>query len=84
VIEASQLMLARLDQPSAQPGVAPTVPLTMSAGAIGGTLPEIERRLIQKALEAARWNVSKAARDLGVSRDTLRYRMEKFSLRAPE
>ena len=84
VIEAPQLMLARLDQPSAQPGVAPAVPLTMSAGAIGGTLPEIERRLIQKALDAARWNVSKAARDLGVSRDTLRYRMEKFALKAPE
>lgn len=45
------------------------------------TLEEAERLLIQHALEAAAGNVSEAARRLGVSRMTLRYRMEKHGLR---
>lgn len=45
------------------------------------TLPEFERRLLAEALEANRWNVTKAARQLGVSRDTLRYRMQKFGIK---
>jgi transcriptional regulator with PAS, ATPase and Fis domain len=41
------------------------------------TLEEAERRLIREALERSGGNQSKAARELGVSRDTLRYRMKK-------
>jgi transcriptional regulator of acetoin/glycerol metabolism len=33
-----------------------------------------------RALDACHWNVSQAARVLGVTRDTLRYRMEKHNL----
>ncbi len=47
----------------------------------GMTLADIERQLLLKALRSSRWNVSKAARDLGLSRDTMRYRIEKFQLR---
>jgi two-component system, NtrC family, response regulator AtoC len=47
-----------------------------------GSLPEIERRALLQALESNAWNVSRAARVLGISRDTLRYRMEKFDLGA--
>ncbi|MBS1159552.1 MAG: two-component, sigma-54 specific, transcriptional regulator, Fis family [Proteobacteria bacterium] len=43
-------------------------------------LDEVERDLIVKALDAESWNVTKAARLLGISRDTLRYRMEKHQL----
>ncbi len=39
------------------------------------TLPEMERDLIERALERTGGNVSRAARDLGISRDTLRYRL---------
>lgn len=45
------------------------------------SLPETERRLLQSALERNRWNVTQAARALGISRDTLRYRIDKFGLR---
>ena len=34
-------------------------------------------------LTLAGWNVTRAARLLGLTRDTLRYRMEKFSLAPP-
>jgi two-component system, NtrC family, response regulator AtoC len=46
------------------------------------SLPDVERRLLLDALQRNRWNVTQAARALGISRDTLRYRIEKFGLRA--
>jgi two-component system, NtrC family, response regulator AtoC len=49
----------------------------------GMKLNEVERGLLLQALEQSGWNVSKAARLLGLSRDTLRYRMEKFNLKVP-
>jgi DNA-binding NtrC family response regulator len=61
-------------------------PLGMSrdrgASALPGVmLNDVERELIVSALCEANGNVTLAARKLGVSRDTLRYRMEKHSLR---
>lgn len=44
------------------------------------TLEEIELRTLRAALEATGGNQVRAARLLGVSRDTLRYRMKKFGL----
>jgi len=44
------------------------------------TLPEVERDLIQRTLHEVDGNVSKAARRLGISRDRLRYRIEKYKL----
>ncbi|WP_234414072.1 sigma-54 dependent transcriptional regulator [Ideonella sp. A 288] len=44
-------------------------------------LERTERRLIQQALSRTNDNVTQAARLLGVSRDTLRYRLERLSLR---
>ena len=46
-----------------------------------GTLAETERAMIIGALRQHNGNVSLAARTLGISRDTLRYRMDKHSLR---
>ncbi len=44
----------------------------------GLNLPEVERQLILSALETAGHNKTQAARLLGISRDTLRYRLEKL------
>jgi transcriptional regulator with PAS, ATPase and Fis domain len=46
----------------------------------GIILEDVERQLIISALRQAGGNKSKAARLLGLSRDTLRYRLEKFQL----
>jgi DNA-binding NtrC family response regulator len=46
----------------------------------GNSLEAAERTLIGHALAQARGNVSHAAKLLGVSRDTLRYRMEKHGI----
>jgi transcriptional regulator of acetoin/glycerol metabolism len=39
--------------------------------------------MLVAALDRTLWNVSRAAAMLGISRDTLRYRMGKFGLRRP-
>jgi len=39
-----------------------------------------ERAMIVKALKENRWNQSKAARALGISRDNLRYRVKKYDI----
>jgi DNA-binding NtrC family response regulator len=48
--------------------------------ATGLVLSELEKSLIQQALERTAGNRSRAARLLGISRDTLLYRLRKFSL----
>jgi len=47
----------------------------------GLTLRDVEVKALQSALTQTGGNVSRAATRLGVTRDTLRYRMEKFGLR---
>ncbi|OEU61977.1 MAG: hypothetical protein BBJ57_09210 [Desulfobacterales bacterium PC51MH44] len=46
----------------------------------GIILEDVERRLIISAMQQAKDNKSKAARLLGLTRDTLRYRLEKYNL----
>jgi len=48
-----------------------------------GTLEATERQLMRQALESNGWNVSLAARRLGVSREVLRYRMRKYGIVPP-
>ncbi len=48
---------------------------------LGGiTLEQVEKKLIKQALQRFSGNQSKAARCLGMSRDTIRYRIKKFGL----
>jgi DNA-binding NtrC family response regulator len=46
-------------------------------------LGEVERELLMQALNRTGWNVTRAAQLLGISRDTLRYRMEKYHVKPP-
>ncbi len=49
----------------------------------GIDLDQVERRLVELALAKAEWNVTRAAKLLGLTRDTMRYRIEKFGLVPP-
>jgi signal transduction histidine kinase len=49
----------------------------------GLVLEEVEKALIVKALARAQGNTTQAARLLGISRNTLRYRLEKYKLSPP-
>jgi DNA-binding NtrC family response regulator len=44
------------------------------------SLVAVEREHLLRALQASHWNVTQAARSLEISRDTLRYRMERHGL----
>ena len=66
--------------PGAGSGFVPSMPAPL--GSPEGTLQEVERRTLSTALERNGWNVTRAARELGISRDTLRYRMEKHGLQS--
>jgi DNA-binding protein Fis len=47
----------------------------------GLSLGETEKAMLARALEKFSGNQTQAARALGISRDTLRYRMKKYRLR---
>ena len=44
-------------------------------------LEEVEKTLLVRALEQSGGNQTQAARKLGITRDTLRYRMKKHNLK---
>jgi DNA-binding NtrC family response regulator len=60
-----------------------TTPSTAPRDASVRHLDEVEREALGKALESSGWNVTRAARKLGITRDALRYRIAKHGLSAP-
>lgn len=50
------------------------------ADSCDSALDHSEARLIVEALQKSNWNISRTARTLGISRDTLRYRIKKHNL----
>ena len=82
VVSVDHLGLSR--EPRMAPVVvAPdgTVQVDFTSGPI--VLENVERTLILEALRASGWNRARAAELLGISRETLRYRLEKFDLKPP-
>lgn len=70
LIESSQLMLQ--SAPTSETESASLDKLSQM------TLEQVEKLLIEKALERSAGNVSRAARELGLTRMAMRYRMEKY------
>jgi DNA-binding NtrC family response regulator len=71
------LAAADLALPAQRP--MPASPRT-STPPVGASLESVEREHLMQALHASNWNVTQAARTLDISRDTLRYRMERHGL----
>ena len=67
--------------------VLTAAPGELSAGiglpSSGINLEALERSLVVQALERAGWNQTRAASLLGLNRDQIRYRVEKFGLEKP-
>ncbi len=55
-----------------------------SGSAASSPLVEQEKRMILEALNEAEWNQSLAARQLRISRDTLRYRIKKYGIQTSQ
>jgi DNA-binding NtrC family response regulator/tetratricopeptide (TPR) repeat protein len=67
------------------PGESPVLaeaPARPSPASLATVVDSAERAHLQEALEATGWNVTRAAARLGISRNTIRYRIEKHGLRA--
>ena len=74
------LALANGATPAGRVAVAPGGEIRIELDDSGVSLEAIERALLVAALAKTGGNQSAAARLLGVSRDTLRYRNEKYGL----
>jgi DNA-binding NtrC family response regulator len=75
-LESRWLQLMAVEQPGASDdGDAIRFPLDGSV-----TLDEMERRMIDEALRRERGNVTRAAARLGISRQTMRYRVDKHHI----
>jgi len=55
-------------------------PTAVGAGNERNKLASMERLLLVEALEKCGWNASEAARKLGITRNTIRYRIQKYDL----
>lgn len=60
------------------PGSPATGSSTVTVPPEGLDIEEVEKELIRQALEQTKWNQTRAARLLKLTRDALRYRMQKF------
>jgi len=74
-----------LSTPAPAPETAPREPTPAAAGAAalpaaGMDLEQWERSIIEQALRESEGNQTRAAQRLGISRDTLRYRLKKFGI----
>jgi len=89
-IQASNLQIAAdparppllaLEQSASADDSSAPVAMPAQSGPFEVSLEEAEKNLVKKALERAGGNQTRAAVLLGVTRDTLRYKMKKFNLR---
>jgi DNA-binding NtrC family response regulator len=61
-----------------------TTTKAISVEKMSTTVSDDNQALLKKTLEKTGWNVSKSAKLLGLSRDMMRYRIEKYGLNAPQ
>ena len=76
LVEGTRLTLDNFPMLTSRRGVADSVQLPPA----GTNLEQLERALVIQALERTNWNQTQAASLLGLNRDQIRYRIEKFGL----
>jgi DNA-binding NtrC family response regulator len=69
-----------LPQGARPPAAGQSFAAQATAGVTGQSLEDHEKKLVMEALSQAAGNQSKAARQLHIGRDALRYKMKKFGL----
>jgi DNA-binding NtrC family response regulator len=82
VLLAEGPWLAREELRLAAPAPASGTPDLLQLPAEGLDFEELERRLVQQALERTGGSKTRAAKLLGMPRDWLRYRMEKYGVKS--
>lgn len=82
-LHADQLSEYLPQRAAVAPAFAPAGLREIAPSAKSMSLWDEEKRMIVEALNANRWNLSAAARALGIDRHRLKYRVQKFGLRRP-
>jgi DNA-binding NtrC family response regulator len=86
-VERAMLLAETLELNETHFPVLAQTPPELSSGVslpvAGINLEALERALVVQALERSGWNQTKAATLLGLNRDQIRYRIEKFDLEKP-
>jgi two-component system, NtrC family, response regulator AtoC len=77
-VDSGDLLLSNPASPA--DSAAQATQTTPGLSVEGLTLDEAEKRLIENALQRTQWNVSEAARQLGITRMVMRHRMKKYNL----
>ena len=83
LIEVSDLRLSQgleMEQKAGAPGAVSPPPVEEAFGHLDEYLENIEREVLTRALEHSRWNKTAAAKLLGISFRSLRYRLKKLEL----
>jgi two-component system response regulator PilR (NtrC family) len=75
---ASPVVASNAEEPSGSLDAATS--LSVVAGDLEGHMDSLERQILQKAMTEYRWNKTAAAKALGVSFRSLRYRLKKLGL----
>lgn len=86
LLRAAEDTVTWSDLPANVQSNASTVPqdsIRLGVGPTGLSMEDAECRILRFGLERTRWNQTQAARFLGISRQTLIYRMRKHGLTAP-
>ncbi|KFX68604.1 Fis family transcriptional regulator [Pseudomonas taeanensis MS-3] len=86
LITVSQLTICTslMDEPRSHDGGRRVEAEDRAEDLAGLNLPEVEREMVIKTLNKTDWNVTKSARLLGLTRDMLRYRIDRLGLARPE
>src|SRR5262249_4247799 len=86
-VERAMLLVDGSELTADQFPVASAAPSRLTEGVdlppAGVDLEQLERSLVVQALERSGWNQTRAAALLGLNRDQIRYRIEKFKLERP-
>jgi two-component system NtrC family response regulator len=79
LVEGDELGVEDFQLRGSSPALTEAVELPVN----GISLEDLERSLVVQALERCGWNQTRAATLLGLNRDQIRYRIEKFALERP-
>ena len=72
--------LGPIAEPAAGPHAGNADSTSLEPAGVGGDLSQWERSIIERAMLESGGNQTKAAQRLGITRDTLRYRLKKFGI----
>ena len=80
IIQTDDLMLPKMPQVTPTNSSHEQIDITQAMGDFDGFIEDLERQILEYALEQTRWNKTAAAELLGISFRTIRYKLKKLGI----